>query len=63
MPWEEVTRMSLRQEFVQLAMQPGANRRELCRRFKISPKTAYKWLGRYKLAGQEGLEDRAVHVL
>jgi transposase InsO family protein len=59
MPWEEVTRMSLRQEFVQLAMQPGANRRELCRRFKISPKTAYKWLGRYKLAGQEGLEDRS----
>jgi hypothetical protein len=28
MPWQEVTRMSLRQEFVKLAMQAGANRRQ-----------------------------------
>ena len=33
MPWREVTRMSLREEFVQLALQAGVNRRELCRRF------------------------------
>jgi transposase len=59
MPWEEVTRVSRRGEFVELAMKPGANRRELCRRFKISPKTAYKWLGRYKLQGDEGLQDRS----
>jgi len=39
--------MSLREEFVKLAMQEGANRRELCRRFKIAPKTGYKWLLRY----------------
>ena len=57
MPWEEVTRVSLRDEFVQLAMQDGANRRELCRRFKISPKTGYKWLRRYKSGGREGLAD------
>ncbi len=44
MPWREVTRMSLREEFVKLAMQAGANRRELCRRFGIAPKTGYKWL-------------------
>ena len=31
MPWEEVTRVSLREEFVQLAIQTGVNRRELCR--------------------------------
>jgi len=37
MPWREVTRMSLREEFVKLAMQAGANRRELCRRFGIAP--------------------------
>jgi transposase-like protein len=42
MPWAEGTRVSLREEFVQLAMQPGVNRRELCRRFGISPKTANK---------------------
>ena len=28
MPWREVTRMSLREEFVQLALQAGVNRRE-----------------------------------
>jgi len=29
----------LREEFVQVALQTGVNRRELCRRFGISPKT------------------------
>lgn len=36
MPWAEVTRVSLREEFVQLAMQPNVNRRELWRRFGVS---------------------------
>ena len=57
MPWGEVIRASLREEFIQLAMQSGANRRELCRRFKISPKTAYKWLRRLKSNGKAGLND------
>jgi len=39
--------MDQRREFVRLAMQAGANRRELCRRFGIHPDTAYKWLGRW----------------
>jgi transposase InsO family protein len=51
--------MSLRQEFVLLARQDGANRRELCRRFGISPQTAYKWLARYQQHGPCGLADRA----
>jgi transposase InsO family protein len=59
MPWREVTRMSLREEFVKLAMQVGANRRELCRRFEIAPKTGYKWLKRYALEGNGGLENRS----
>lgn len=59
MPWREVTRMSLREEFVKLAIQPGANRRELCRRFGIAPKTGYKWLQRYAAEGSGGLEDRS----
>lgn len=59
MPWREVTRMSLRQEFVKLAMQAGANRRQLCRRFGIAPKTGYKWLQRYAAEGSRGLEDRS----
>src|SRR3984957_11925514 len=59
MPWREVTRMLFCEEFVKLAMQAGANRRELCRRFGIAPKTGYKWLQRYALAGGGGLEDRS----
>lgn len=59
MPWQEVTRMSLREEFVKLAIQPGANRRELCRRFGIAAKTGYKWLARYAGEGSGGLEDRS----
>jgi transposase InsO family protein len=59
MPWDEKDIMTLREEFVALALQDGANRRELCRRFKISPQTAYKWLSRFKSDGLEGLEDRS----
>jgi transposase len=59
MPWEEVTRVSLREEFVQLAMQTAVNKRELCRRFGISPKTGYKWLGRYQHEGVAGLSDHS----
>jgi transposase InsO family protein len=47
MPWQQRDTLSIRLEFVRLASQEGANRRELCRRFEISPKTAYKWLDRF----------------
>ena len=47
MPWNPRNTMNLRLEFVHLALQEGANRRELCRRFGISSKTGYKWLARH----------------
>jgi transposase InsO family protein len=50
--------MEQRREFVGLAMQEGANRRELCRRFGISADVGYKWLDRWK-AGDRGLADRS----
>ena len=56
MPWCEVSVMDQRREFVRLAMQEGANRRELCRRFGISPAVGYKWLGRWQ-AGDRELAD------
>lgn len=59
MPWREASTMSLRREFIVLARQDGANRRELCRRFGISPKTGYKWLERYAREGEPGLADRS----
>src|SRR4051794_4182370 len=48
MPWREGSVVDQRREFVRLAMQEGANRRELCRRFGIHPDTGYKWLGRWQ---------------
>lgn len=59
MPWLECTVMESRREFVMLAIQEGANVRELCRRFAISPKTGYKWLRRYADDGVAGLADRS----
>src|SRR4029450_6173878 len=59
MPWQEVSVMSQRAEFVALADQEGANVRALCRRFGISPPTAYKWLRGYQRAGPTGLVDRS----
>lgn len=49
--------MDNRSEFVRLAGQGGVSVAALCRRFGISRKTGYKWLGRVQ-AG-EGLADRS----
>jgi transposase InsO family protein len=57
MPWKKVSIMDQRREFVQLAMQEGANRRELCRRFGIHPDIGYKWLERW--TSGEALADRS----
>jgi transposase InsO family protein len=59
MPWKAQDIMSLKQEFVLLAQQDGVNRRELCRRFGISPPTAYKWLRRYEDEGHLGLLEQS----
>lgn len=59
MPWNTVSAMSLRREFVMLALTEGCNRRELCKRFGISPKTGYKWLHRYQSDGPDGLQERS----
>lgn len=57
MPWKEVSIMDQRNEYIRLALQEGANRRELCRRFGIHPSVGYKWIGRW-LSGEE-LADRS----
>ena len=51
--------MSLKHEFVTLAQRDGANIRELCRRFAISPPTAYQLLDRYEREGKAGLAERS----
>jgi len=62
MPWREVSVMDQRREFVELAMQEGANRRELCRRFGISPDIGYKWLGRFAANGELADRSRRPHA-
>lgn len=58
MPWHEVSVMDQRREFVRLAVQEDVNRRELCRRFGISPTIGYKWLMRFRV-GDADLADRS----
>ena len=59
MPWKEVSVMSLRWEFVELASQSKVNITRLCQRFGISRDKGYKWLKRYRAEGLAGLEDRS----
>jgi transposase InsO family protein len=59
MPFREVSAMDQKQEFVVFAAAEGANVRELCRRFGVSPTTGYKWLARYRQAGMAGLGERS----
>jgi len=51
--------MKLREEFVLKALEPNANVAELCREYRISRKTGYKWLDRFRKRGVGGLEDRS----
>lgn len=58
MPWMEKSAVDQRREFVSLATLEGSSKRELCRRFGVSPTTGYKWLCRW--AGEGGdLTDRS----
>lgn len=59
MPWGVVSLMSLRQEFVRLSEKKAVSFTELCQRYAISRKTGYKWLGRYRQQGSEGLADHS----
>jgi transposase InsO family protein len=59
MPWQPKDLMQTKLEFVTLALKEGANRRELCRRFGISPKTGYELLKRYAGGGALALQARS----
>lgn len=59
MPWQPKDLMDTKREFVQLALQEGANRRELCRRFGIGAKAAYALLARYAQEGDGAFKPRS----
>lgn len=58
MPWKVSTAMDQKLKFIRLMEDedcPGMA--AVCRHLDISRKTGYKWLGRYKGQGLEGLQD------
>ena len=59
MPWQPKDLMQTKLEFVTLALNDGANRRELCRRFGISPKTGYALIKRFAAGGASALQPRS----
>ena len=59
MPFEETHVMDQRVRFVQEAQCSLRSLAELCRRYEISRKTAYKWINRYLEQGPDGLWDRS----
>jgi len=63
MAWELKKVEDQRRELVEAYIKGTISMTELCKRFGVSRKTAYKWLSRYQLFGLEGLKDhsRAPH--
>jgi transposase len=55
--WKELSVVEQRKAFIDEYLKQQHSVSELCRRFGVSRKTAYKWIGRF-LAGCE-LEDRS----
>jgi len=58
-PWNKVSPMNLREEFVLLALEPRACMAKLCRQYGISRQNGYKWVRRYQEEGVDGLQDRS----
>lgn len=56
-PWNKVSPMNLREEFVLSALEPRACMAKLCRQYGISRQNGYKWVRRYREEGIDGLAD------
>ena len=59
MPWRECTEVTERREAVRWVVESGAEVATVARSFRVSRKTVYKWLERYKADGPAGLEGRS----
>lgn len=58
MPWNKRSEFHQRYAFIQQTRASDASLAQLCRRWRISRKTAYKWLRRYRRKGWRGLQNR-----
>src|SRR5579871_3045309 len=59
MPWKEETTMSLKEEFIQRALAKEAPFSHLCCEYKVTRKTGYELIKRYKKEGLKGLTPRS----
>ena len=59
MSWRGVTVMDQRVRFISEYLNGYFSLAEICRQFEVSRKTGYKWIGRYKAFGAEGLADQS----
>ena len=59
MPWQRISEMKQREEFIKRAIQPRANISELCREYGISRSVGHKILKRYREEGAKGIEPRS----
>lgn len=64
MAWKEIKVVEQRKSFIKAYQEKVNSVSGLCRQFKISRKTGYKWIHRFETDGFGGLEDlsRAPHV-
>jgi transposase InsO family protein len=58
MPWKETDVVEERTRFVLEYESEEFTMAELCRIYGIARKTGYEWVGRYEVAGLDGLQDR-----
>jgi len=59
MPWKEVTIVSKKAQFIELALEKKIKFKHLCKEFGISRKTGYKLLNRVELHGQQALKEQS----
>jgi len=59
MPWSQTTPMDEKTRFIADHLRGTFSISELCTNYRISRKTAYKWIDRYQHEGPGGLEDRS----
>lgn len=59
MPWKEMLPVDQREKFIKDVRFKAFSISELCERYGVSRKTAYKWLGRFEEEGRVGLQDKS----
>ena len=59
MPWEETTKMELKQQFINEMLLYQMPFSHLCKKYGISEKTGYKWKKRFLEYGNAGLLDQS----